>query len=313
MKWPIALIASLLRAYRNPKCSRPGERAPSWSITMNLLDLLQRTPTPAPWAEGDKIPWNDPDFSRRMLREHLSQAHDAASRRSIIIDEHVEWIHRAVLHNQSSRVLDLGCGPGLYSSRLAQRGHTCVGIDFSPASIAYAREAARSRQLACDYRLDDVRHAEYGTDYDLAMFIFGELNPFRPEDAQHILRKAYAALNEGGRLLLEVSTLAAVQRQCQQRATWHTLEQGLFSDRPHAVLFESFWDETQAVAVERFYVIDAETAEVTPHSISTQAYTDEQYRDLIQAAGFTDITFYPSLIGQPDERQKDFSAIVARK
>ena len=57
---------------------------------MNLLDLLQRTSPPAPWAEGDKIPWHDPDFSRRMLREHLSQAHDAASRRSIIIDEHVE-------------------------------------------------------------------------------------------------------------------------------------------------------------------------------------------------------------------------------
>jgi SAM-dependent methyltransferase len=280
---------------------------------MNLLDLLRRTPTPAPWAEGDKIPWHDPDFSRRMLREHLSQVHDAASRRSIIIDEHVEWIHHAALHNQSSRVLDLGCGPGLYSSRLAQRGHTCVGIDFGPASIAYAREVAGSQQLACDYRLDDVRHADFGTGYDLALFIFGELNPFRPEDAQHILKKAYTALNEGGRLLLEVSTFESVQRQGHQRATWYTLAQGLFSDQPHMVLFESFWDEAQAVAIERFYVIDTKTAEVTPHSISTQAYTDEQYRYLIQAAGFTDITFYPSLIGQPDERQKDLIAIVGHK
>jgi 2-polyprenyl-3-methyl-5-hydroxy-6-metoxy-1,4-benzoquinol methylase len=117
-----------------------------------------------------------------MLREHLSQAHDAASRRTIIIEDHVEWIQRVVLHDRSSRVLDLGCGPGLYSSRFAQRGHTCVGIDFSPASIEYAREVARSQQLACEYRLDDVRHAEFGTGYDLALFIFGELNPFRPAE-----------------------------------------------------------------------------------------------------------------------------------
>lgn len=280
---------------------------------MNLLDLLQRTSPPEPWVEGEKIPWNDPDFSRRMLREHLTQAHDAASRRTAIIEEHIEWIQQEVLNNRASRVLDLGCGPGLYSSRLAQRGHTCVGIDFSPASIEYAREVARSQQLACDYRLDDVRHADYGTGYDLAMFIFGELNPFRPEDAQHILSKMVAALNEDGRLLLEVSTFAAVQRQGHQRSTWYTLEHGLFSNRPHLVLFESFWNEAQAVAIERFYVIDAETNEVTRHCISTQAYTGEQYRSLIQAAGLTDITFYPSLTGKPDERQADFIAIVASK
>ncbi len=283
------------------------------STNLNLLNILQRTSPPEPWAEGDKIPWHDPDFSRRMLREHLSQAHDAASRRTIIIDEHVEWIQREVLHDRASRVLDLGCGPGLYSSRLAQRGHTCVGIDFSPASIEYAREVAQSQQLACEYRLADLRQAEYGTGYDLAMFIFGELNPFRPAEAQRILSKAYATLNEGGRLLLEVSMFAAVQRQGHQRATWYTLEQGLFSDRPHMCLFESFWHEAQAVAIERFYIIDAETGEVTQHSISSQAYTDEQYRQLVQSAGFTDLTFYPSLIGQPDERQKDFITIVAQK
>ena len=27
---------------------------------------------PEPWDEGDNIPWNEPGFSRRMLREHLT-------------------------------------------------------------------------------------------------------------------------------------------------------------------------------------------------------------------------------------------------
>jgi SAM-dependent methyltransferase len=280
---------------------------------LNLLDILRRTSPPEPWAEGDKIPWHDPDFSRRMLREHLSQAHDAASRRSNIIDEQVDWIHREVLRGRTSRVLDLGCGPGLYASRFAQRGHTCLGIDFSPASIEYARDSAQAHHLTCAYRLDDVRHAAYGTGYDLVMFIFGELNVFRPAEARQILGKADAALKEGGRLLLEVSTFAAVRRQGHQPSTWYTLEQGLFSDRPHAVLFESFWDEAQAVAVERFYVIDAESHEVIQHSISTQAYPDEQYRRMLLDANFADITFYPSLVGRPDERQQDLIALVASR
>ena len=64
---------------------------------MKLMDIIHRQRVPKPWAEGEKIPWNDPDFSKRMLNEHLSQAHDAASRRFEIIEKHVSWIHHQVL------------------------------------------------------------------------------------------------------------------------------------------------------------------------------------------------------------------------
>jgi 2-polyprenyl-3-methyl-5-hydroxy-6-metoxy-1,4-benzoquinol methylase len=100
---------------------------------LELLDIIRRQSVPKPWAEGEKIPWNDPDFSKRMLYEHLSQKHGAASRRFDIIDKHVNWIHNQVLKGNPTRVLDLGCGPGLYTNRLARLGHSCVGIDFSPA------------------------------------------------------------------------------------------------------------------------------------------------------------------------------------
>jgi hypothetical protein len=92
---------------------------------------------------------------------------------------------------------------------------------------------------------------------------------------------------------------------------WHDPD---FSRRTFLIEeFESFWNEAQAVAIERYYIVDAETTEVTPHSISTQAYIDDQYRCMAHDAGFADVTFYPSLIGQPDERQQDFIAIMASK
>jgi hypothetical protein len=62
-----------------------------------LLDIVARSAHPAPWREGDNIPWHDPGFSARMLREHLTQEHDAASRRMEKIDRHVAWIHEAIL------------------------------------------------------------------------------------------------------------------------------------------------------------------------------------------------------------------------
>src|SRR5262245_56889161 len=109
---------------------------------MRLDELRARAMPPGPWAEGENIPWDEPEFSARMLREHLSQAHDRASRREEIIDRQVTWIHRDLLEERPTAVLDLGCGPGLYTSRLACLGHWCVGLDYGPAAIAYAPERA---------------------------------------------------------------------------------------------------------------------------------------------------------------------------
>jgi len=278
-----------------------------------LLDLVQRQAVPEPWAEGEKIPWNDPGFSQRMLAEHLSQAHDMASRRFAVIDRQVAWIHGALLGSTPARILDLGCGPGLYTSRLARLGHECIGIDFSPASIAYAREQARTEGLDCSYVQQDIRTAEYGTGYGLVMLLFGEFNVFRPAEAQAIVRKAYQALDEGGLLLLEVHTFATVRALGEQPRSWYSAPSGLFSERPHLVLTESFWDAQRAVATERYFVLDAATGDVARHAASVQAYTDEQYRSLLADTGLAAVIFYPSLIGSPDETQGEFMVTVGSR
>jgi SAM-dependent methyltransferase len=248
-----------------------------------------------------------------MLAEHLSQAHDAASRRFEIIDKHVDWIHNQVLGGKPSRVLDIGCGPGLYTSRLDKLGHNCIGIDFSPASIAYAREQTEEKDLSCEYILDDIRTADYGGSHDLVMSIFGEFNVFRPAEARQVLRKAWDALLPGGFLLLEPHTYEAVVELGKQPTSWYTAEKGLFSAEPHLYLQESFWDEEQHVAIQRYHIIDAETGEVACHASSTQAYTNEAYESLLAACGFGDIVFYPSLCGDADSPDGFFMAILAKK
>ncbi len=277
---------------------------------MNLLDLIQRKPNPEPWSEGEHIPWNDPQFSKRMLKEHLSQEHDAASRRFSIIDQHVGWIHNELLQGQPARILDLGCGPGLYAGRLCQLGHTVTGIDFSPASIEYARSQGTP---GCTYRLDDIRTADYGRGYDLAMLIFGEFNIFPKDKARVMLRRMASALNDGGQLLLEPHTFQAVKDNGEAPRTWGSSEGGLFSDRPHLSLFENRWDETRKAAVTRYYIIDAETGEVTHFMESMQAYTNEDYKQLLRESGFTDVQFYPSLGGATDDYEAGLQAVTARK
>jgi SAM-dependent methyltransferase len=265
---------------------------------MNLLDVFRRDMAPEPWVEGEKIPWDEPAFSKRMLKEHLSQSHDAASRRVGTLKKHVDWIHRAVLDAKPSRILDLGCGPGLYCARLAAFGHACHGIDFSPASIDYAVEHAPA---GCTYTLGDLRTTNFGSGYDLVMLIFGEFNVFKPEEAKLILDKICRALYPGGKMLLEVTTYDAVYELGNQPATWYSAENELFAEEPHFCLMESFWDDERSVAIERYYILDATSGEVTRHSASTQAYENEELAKMLVQTGFQAPDFFPSLTGKPAE------------
>ena len=281
---------------------------------MKLVDLANQPRPLLPWDEGDNIPWHEPEFSERMLQEHLNQNHDAASRRLTRIEEHVSWIHYRLLLEHPTRILDLGCGPGLYTSRLSELGHDYVGIDYSPASIAYVRKQANEKKLSCKYLLDDVRTIEYGTDFGLVMMIFGEFNSFSSTDAKTILKKAFQALNYNGILLLEPHTFDGVRGTGEKKtSTWYWAQKGLFSDRPHLCLEEKFWDADRRTSTTRYFIIDTVTGDVLKCAQSAQSYTNEEYHSLITEIGFEDIQSYPALTGEADESQEVLLVVTARK
>ena len=280
---------------------------------MNLGDVVERKVPPEPWAEGEKIPWQHPEFSSRMLQEHLSQDHDAASRRYEIIDQHIDWIHTVILNKESTRILDLCCGPGLYTSRFAKLGHSCVGIDYAPASIAYAREQMEERSDDCRYIEADVRDVEFGSGYGLVMMIHGELNVFRPEEISRILEKGSNSLADGGCLVIEAHTLEAVQAIGEQGPKWYTTNIGLFSEKPHLLLKEAFWDAGLKVAQERYYVVDAQSGEVTQHAASIQGFDSDEYVSLVHSCGYGEIQKHESLGGKEGEKAKNYVVYVAKK
>jgi SAM-dependent methyltransferase len=279
---------------------------------MMLQDVIRRKIPPEPWSEGDNIPWNDPGFSRRMLKEHLSQDHDLASRRFEIIDKHVEWIHHSLLNGIPTKILDLVCGPGLYTSRLVKLGHECVGIDYSPASIEFAKNQAISENLSCSYILEDIRTANYGEGYGLVMMIYGELNVFRPQHARNILQKVFDALIDNGLLIVEAQAFSTIRCEGEEKNTWYSSDGGLFSDQPHIVLKDNIWDAVKQVSTVRYFVIDSATGNVVKYAKSTQAYSKEEYHDLLTECGFQDVMFYPSL-GGIDDKEDGLMVVVGRK
>jgi hypothetical protein len=147
------------------------------------------------------------------------------------------------------------------------------------------------------------------------MLIYGEFNVFRRSEAETIVKKAYDALTAGGFLLLEPHTFEGVRALGAAGRTWYSAESGLFSPKPHFCLEEGFWHADQQVAIERYYVIDATSGDVTRYSASVQAYDEADYREMLEESGFVDVAFYPSLTGtgREDANQSQLMAVIARK
>jgi SAM-dependent methyltransferase len=268
---------------------------------VNLTDLIARFDTPPEsWSEGRTIPWDDPAFSARMLKEHLSQAHDGASRRDALIDQHVAFIERECLSQSPARILDLGCGPGLYCLRLAEHGHDCTGIDFGPASIDFAKAEASRRGLNCRFELGDIRTASFDGPYDLVMLLYGELNLFEPPDTDALLQRCRDALAPNGRLLLEVHSHDLTQRTGERPPRWSVVQSGLFSDQPHLRCDQSFWLEATQHAAGRHWIVDAATGEVSLYGWTQKAYTDAEYEALLARNGLRVEARHPSLTGAAD-------------
>lgn len=277
-------------------------------------------PRPAvPWRDGDKIPWDDPALSQRLLDIHLDPDTPLASRPPAVISEHVTFLRTLASghfpEEQAPRLLDLGCGPGLYCQALARAGWQTVGVDFGPASITYARqEAAREGLDRCTYLQRDLKALEPGelgeaAPFELVTFWFGEFNSFPREDAAKILAVAADLLCPGGLLVLEPQPYDRFEQE--NRTEWQACERSLWSDTPHLWLQEHLWDDETQAEIIVHWVIDAQTGQARRYAQCHQGYRPEELTLMLESAGLEFLREFPPISGQVEEAE--FPVIVARK
>ncbi|MER5493506.1 class I SAM-dependent methyltransferase [Streptomyces sp. NPDC002490] len=107
---------------------------------------------------------------------------------------------------ERSRVLDLCCGPGVFTVPLARRGHQVTGVDRSPALLERARERSAGEGVAARYVRSDVLEYSAPGEFDVVLNLFTSFGYFEdPEDNARVLRTMHASLTPGGTLLLDLA------------------------------------------------------------------------------------------------------------
>jgi ubiquinone/menaquinone biosynthesis C-methylase UbiE len=97
-----------------------------------------------------------------------------------------------------TRLLDVGCGPGLAAQIAAQRGAHVAGLDAAEASLAIAREQTPSG----DFRRGDMQHLPWA---DRSFDVVTGFNAFQfADDPLRAVQEARRVLAPGGRLAIVV-------------------------------------------------------------------------------------------------------------
>ena len=259
---------------------------------------IYRRPEAALWQDGGNLPWNDPVFSARMLREHLDESHGAASRQAAERAAQLDWLWARLALAPGRRLLDLTCGPGLYAVPLAQRGVAVTGVDFGPASIAHARRLAAEAGVGghCAFVEADVRDYEpEAATYDAALFLYGQLAVFPRRQAAALLAKAARALRPGGRLVVELLNPERIDKK--DSTWWFADDKGLWGERPFLHLGERRWEAAERASVERFTTLDLASGALSEIVLCDQSYEVAEMTALLRGAGLAAVEVYPAWEG----------------
>lgn len=232
--------------------------------------------------------WDDGYISGQMLKAHLDPDFDGASRKSEFIDKSAAWIARALPPQSCPLLLDVGCGPGLYAERFTGYGYRVTGVDFSRRSIGYAQASAAQNGLEIDYQCQDYLNLqlnEKGQEkrFDLAVMIYCDYGALSTENRRVVLQNIYRCLKPGGKLLLDVFSMAKYNG-FEERQTWEMCPNGGFWREKEYVALNRYCKFTDRVTLDQITVLSE--GDMTSYYLWNSYFTKEALMREAEEAGF---------------------------
>ena len=272
------------------------------------LENINSRPKPFEFYTAGDL-WTDEHVSKQMLSFHLNEEVDLSSRNAAFINRSVEWIASHFSVGAGTKIADFGCGPGLYTTRLAQKQADVTGIDFSKRSIQYAKEVATKEELSIHYVNQNYLQFETDDRFHLILMIMCDFCALSPAQRKKMLGKFRTILKPGGSVLLDVYSLTAFERREETAMYEANLLNGFWSPSKYYGFLNTFKYETEKVVLDKYTVIEADRTRTVYNWL--QYFSPEALEREFVECGFTVEELYSDVAGSPfDTKTKEFAVIA---
>jgi cyclopropane fatty-acyl-phospholipid synthase-like methyltransferase len=274
------------------------------------LERLNTRPKPFEFYTASDL-WMDEHTSEKMLAFHLNEDIDVSSRNGRFIDRSVDWIAFHFNVGVGTKIADFGCGPGLYTTRLAQRHADVTGIDFSTRSIQYAREVATREGLSIQYANQNYLESETEDRFQLILMIMCDFCALSPSQRRQMLGKFCKMLEPGGSILLDVYSLTAFNEREETSLYEDNLLDGLWSPNKYYGFLNTFKYEREKVVLDKYTIIEEAHTRTVYNWL--QYFSPETLEREFVECGFEVEKLYSDVAGSPFLSESKEFAVVAKK
>ena len=274
------------------------------------LEKINTRPEPFEYYTACDL-WTDDYTSEQMLSFHLNEKIDVSSRNRAFIDRSVEWIMSRFNISIGTKIADFGCGPGLYTTRLAQRQADVTGIDFSKRSIQYAQDIAAREELNIHYVNQNYLEFETDDRFNLILMIMCDFCALNPTQRKKMLSTFHTLLKPEGIVLLDVYSLKAFEHREEIALYEANLLNGFWSSHKYYGFLNTFKYETEKVVLDKYTLIEAARTRTIYNWL--QYFSLETLAREFEACGFTIEAFYSDVAGSPLDPQNHEIALAAKK
>ena len=279
-------------------------------ILFKEIKKINSRPTPFQFYTADEL-WTNEHTSKQMLEYHLNETIDASSRNKSFIERSVEWIVSHFEVSKNTEIADFGCGPGLYTTMLAERGAIVTGIDFSENSLKYAKQIAAGKGLKTNYILTNYLEFETANSFDLIIMIMCDFCVLNPEQRKKMLSKFNSLLKKGGSLLLDVYSLNTFNQR-EESATYELNQlNGFWSPEDYFCFVNTFKYEKEKVILDKYTIIEESRKRVVYNWL--QCYSKDSIRNEFEKNGFKAVELYSDVAGKAFTSESTEIAIVAKR
>jgi ubiquinone/menaquinone biosynthesis C-methylase UbiE len=228
------------------------------------------------------------------------------------------FLYRELIAEYGEPVLDVGCSTGRLVLDFLEQGIDIDGVDLSAAMLARCQEKAAARGLTPTLYQQPMHELDLPRRYRTILVSSSSFQLLTdPQQARQALARFYHHLEPGGVLVM---ALMIVWREGEPLETdWEVSREAA---RPEDGALLRRWSRSRTHPAEQLQdaedryevIVDGEIVRTETHVQAPEVrwYTQEQIRQLLTEAGFTNVQIYSGFTREPAAAEDGLFTVVAQ-
>lgn len=210
--------------------------------------------------------------------------------------------------NPSASILDIPCGYGRHSIKLAKRGFLVTGSDINTCHLEFAKKEAKKNSAKVKFVKENMLDIDYDEKFDVVVNMFYSFGFFEKEkDNFKVLQNFFNALKPGGKFLMH--TDVNIPRILNGKYK-HDETRKLKSGNKLRII-DNYNPVTKRI--DGAWILIDKNGNEQRKDYSVRVYTKDEFVKLCKRAGFKFCEVFSDWSGKPYNVESEDMLVVATK